>query len=217
MRTIEIKLYQFDELSDDAKEKAREWWRKGFEFDGEHVIDTFVDVCNILGVELAYDNVPLMNGKTRRKPRIFYSGFYSQGDGACFEGTYRYKSDACERIREFNNEKLNDIADKLKEIQSRYNFELYAQVKHVGRSYHEHSTEIRVDCNDWDLDKEGNEVTVTVSNEDQKTVEELMRDLMRFLYDSLKSEHEYQLSDEVVDDDIRCNEYEFTEEGHRHG
>lgn len=28
MREITVKLYQFDELSDDAKEKAREWWKR---------------------------------------------------------------------------------------------------------------------------------------------------------------------------------------------
>jgi hypothetical protein len=30
MRTIEIKLYQFDELTEEAKEKAREWFRDGY-------------------------------------------------------------------------------------------------------------------------------------------------------------------------------------------
>jgi hypothetical protein len=29
MRTIEITAYKFDELSDNAKEKARKWWRDG--------------------------------------------------------------------------------------------------------------------------------------------------------------------------------------------
>lgn len=30
MKTKTVTLYEFDELSDDAKEKAREWWRTGF-------------------------------------------------------------------------------------------------------------------------------------------------------------------------------------------
>jgi hypothetical protein len=32
METIEINLYAFDELSDEAKERAREWWRDGFDY-----------------------------------------------------------------------------------------------------------------------------------------------------------------------------------------
>lgn len=32
MRTIEIQVFKFDELTDEAKEKARGWFRTGFEF-----------------------------------------------------------------------------------------------------------------------------------------------------------------------------------------
>ena len=39
MREIKVKLYQFDELSEDAKEKARQWFREGNDgyFEWEHV------------------------------------------------------------------------------------------------------------------------------------------------------------------------------------
>lgn len=32
MKVIEIKIYSFDELDDDAKERAREWWRSGLDY-----------------------------------------------------------------------------------------------------------------------------------------------------------------------------------------
>lgn len=38
---------------------------------------------------------------------------------------------------------------------------------------------------------------------------------MRWIYRSLEAEYEYRQSDAVVDEDIRANEYEFTEGGER--
>jgi hypothetical protein len=32
MRTATVEIYAFDELSDDAKARARNWWRAGFEY-----------------------------------------------------------------------------------------------------------------------------------------------------------------------------------------
>ena len=36
------------------------------------------------------DCVQLMGGGSLQKPRIYFSGFWSQGDGACFEGRYAH-------------------------------------------------------------------------------------------------------------------------------
>ena len=53
MKTINVNLYQFDELTDEAKEKARDWWRNGdcFAWESESMksIYTFV---NAFGVKL---------------------------------------------------------------------------------------------------------------------------------------------------------------------
>lgn len=32
MEVVEIKIYSFEELDDDAKERAREWWRNGLDY-----------------------------------------------------------------------------------------------------------------------------------------------------------------------------------------
>lgn len=32
METVQIEVYSFDELSEEAKDKAREWWRHGMDF-----------------------------------------------------------------------------------------------------------------------------------------------------------------------------------------
>ena len=47
MRTATVELYQFNELSDEAKERAREWWRENLDYpwwsDAEASIRAFCD------------------------------------------------------------------------------------------------------------------------------------------------------------------------------
>lgn len=217
MRTIEVTLYKFDELSLSGKENARDWYRSTIEPDFDHVIDDFVELAEIIGIEFDCTVVPLMNGKTRRKPKIYFSGFNSQGDGACFEGTYRYEENASEKIRQHApmDTNLHKITDQLTEIQKKYKGELYAQVKHTGRYYHEHSTDIDIGCDYLDLDEDGNEVTLDITDSDSDKVIDLLRDLMRWLYCRIDAENDYQHSDEVIEESIRANDYEFTEDGKR--
>jgi hypothetical protein len=58
MRTIETTVYQFHELSEDAKEKAREWYKQGDVYgwsdEYRHSIETF---CAHFGVELKDWNI----------------------------------------------------------------------------------------------------------------------------------------------------------------
>lgn len=52
MRTIQTNVYTYDELSDDAKEKARDWFREGSagdDFFSETPIDEFLEIGAALG------------------------------------------------------------------------------------------------------------------------------------------------------------------------
>ncbi len=77
-------VYQFPELSDVAKETARSWYRELGPHDDwwDAVYEDFERVCEILGIRLKTTPVRLMGGRTRAKPCIWFSGFWSQGDGA---------------------------------------------------------------------------------------------------------------------------------------
>ena len=79
-------VYQFPELSDAAKEKARSWYRELGPHDDwwDAVYEDFERVCEILGIRLKTTPVRLMGGGTRPKLCIWFSGFCSQGDGACY-------------------------------------------------------------------------------------------------------------------------------------
>ena len=76
-------VYQFPELSEAAKEKARSWYRDLGPHDDwwDAVYEDFERVCEILGIRLKTRTVRLVGGRTREDPCIWFSGFWSQGDG----------------------------------------------------------------------------------------------------------------------------------------
>jgi len=210
---IETTVYRLDELSDAAKDKARAWYRQvGFDHDWfEFVYEDFERICAILGIDLNTVPVRLHGGGTRQKTCIWFSGFWSQGDGACFEGRYRHAKGAPQKIRDHapKDTELHRIADALQAIQRRNFYQIHAAITHRDRYYHEYSMAISVerDSPTWQ----------DMSADTEDAVIEALRDLARWLYRQLESEYEYQASDEAVDEAIVANEYTFTEIGHRFG
>lgn len=212
-QVIETTVYQLDELSDAAKDKARNWFREGgFDWEWyEFIYDDFEAICGILGVDLTTRSVRLMGGGTRQKPCIYFQGFWSQGDGACFEGIYRYKSGAAAKICDYapKDTELHGVADALQDIQKRNFYQIHARAVHRGHYYHEY-------CMDVDVERDSPVYQALTSGADE-IVTTALRDLARWLYRSLQREYEYQTSDEAVDEAIQANEYTFTETGKRFG
>ena len=211
---IHTTVYRLEELSAAAKEQARARFREGGCLDDcwfEFVYDDFERICAILGVELDTRSLRLYGGGQRRRPSIWFSGFWSQGDGACFEGRYSYARDAMCRIREYapTDSELHRIAEELQAIQRRNFYRLSATITHRGRYYHEHSMAIAVARDTAD----GQDMT----HDAEDTVTEALRALARWLYRQLEREFDYQTSDEAVDEAITINEYTFTEAGRRFG
>lgn len=66
--TIEKTVYTFDELSDKAKETARQWFRyssDGDSFWAESVIEDAAQCGEIIGINMRTRAVKLMGGGTR--------------------------------------------------------------------------------------------------------------------------------------------------------
>lgn len=212
-RIIETTVYEFHELSDAAKDKARAWFREGvgdWEW-WDSIYDDFGEICRILGIELRTRPVPLMGGGTRQTPCIWFSGFSSQGDGASFEGVYRYERGTARRIREHAplDPELHRIADRLFAVQRDNFFQLRAAISHRGRYCHAYSMEISVE-RDSPVYQD-----MTPSADD--TVTEALRDLANWLYRALEREWEYMMGDDYIDEGILANGYTFTESGRRFG
>lgn len=211
MRVVETNVFQYDELDDRAKERAREWYsRHVFEdsCDWEFVYEDAVRVAEILGIEISTSPVRLMSGKSRQKTDIYFTGFWSQGDGACFKGTYRYAKGATKKIREYapQDKELHRIADELQAVQRKHFYHLIASMNHRGHYCHS-------GC--MSVDVEHNEDRYRDIGDAEDDIRQLMRDFADWIYERLSDEYDYQTSDEAVEEAIRANEYEFDENGDR--
>ncbi|WP_336741425.1 antitoxin of toxin-antitoxin stability system [Aureimonas altamirensis] len=210
---IETTVYRLNELSEDAKDKARAWYREGgFDYDWyDAVYEDFQHIAGILGVRFRTRTVRLMGGGSRQEPRIFFSGFWSQGDGACFEGFYSYRKNATTEIRSYAPQDtiLHDIADALQAVQRRNFYQLRAEATHRGHYHHEYCMAISVTRDSPTYQ----DMTVDA----EEIVTEALRDLARCLYRQLEHDYDYLTSDEAVDETIIANDYTFTETGRRFG
>lgn len=212
-RIISTPVYTLDELSESAREKARDWYSEcGPEYDWySDTYDNFTLICNILGVKLRTRTVATPGGRHRDKACIWFSGFCSQGDGACFEGHYRYLPQAARNIREHapHDEELHRIADELQAVQLRHFWQLQADIQHRGRYYHEYSMDITVT-------RHGS-VAQEVTKDTATALSEALYDLAHWLYCQLQNQYDWLTSPAAVDEAILANEYTFTDAGQRFG
>lgn len=203
-------VYTYDELDDRAKEKAREWFAElvfSDSCDWEFVYGDAEHMASIIGITIDDRPCKTIGGATRHEPCIWFSGFSSQGDGACFEGSYRYKKGAVKAIKaECNDEELVRIATELQAVQRRNFYRLYATCAHRG--CYNHSGCMSVDVED-------SENQYRDLNGDDEVVAQLLRDFADWIYSQLERDYNYQTSDEVVEENILGNEYEFYQSGER--
>jgi hypothetical protein len=204
MRTETTTLYLYDELpTEEAKEKAREWYA-GLVFsdssDWEHVYEDADRIAKMIGIEIG--------GGTREEPDIMFSGFSSQGDGACFEGSYRYKKGAVREVEKYapQDAELSRIARSLYQVQRRYFYKLRATCSHSGHYYHSGMMDVEV-YHEYEFYEDIGDA--------RDEVRRLLRDFADWIYKQLEREYEYQTSDEQIEEAIRANEYEFHEDGRR--
>jgi len=218
-RAITKLVYQFDELSESAKEKARDWWRGCLdENDCDAVIEDAVTMAALLGIDIDSRNWTNRYGFSGSTPKIYWSGFCSQGAGARFEGSYRYKRGAPATIKaetsagredaSKGDKELLRIAQGLQNVQRTAFYSLTASIEAGHNSnYYSHSGTMSVDVERSD-ERE-------VTEDQEKDVKQFMKDFADWIYDQLELENDYLNSDEAVDEAIRCNEYEFYEDGKR--
>lgn len=209
---IKTDVYTFDLLSDQAKEKARDWYRQAgcsdF-FGAEFVSDDAKEMLKHAGWDIS---------------KVYYTGFWSQGDGACFEGAWsaRLVDVAAMKDNAPLDAELHRIAEELAKVAAKFPLS-GGGVKHRGHYYHENCTSFDFEpgddeeCEDIiyrsDEDKAHN---AAISAAEYDFIE-ASRDAMRWIYRRLEKDWEFQNSDEMVDENILANEYTFTEEGKRFG
>lgn len=210
MRTICHDVFKFDELDDKAKERARDWYRQhvlDYEW-WDHVYEDAKTCLALTGFDIA---------------RIYFRGFSNQGDGACFGRSWSAKDVKAAELKEYapRDEELHRIVDALAEI-ARQHPDATFSMEHSGHYYHEHCTCFSdVEYGEDDPIKtlpygrpEYQERAIYLRGRTEELIE-LARDAMRWIYARLEAEYKRLNSAKQVDESIRENEYEFTEEGRR--
>lgn len=170
-RKIEVTLYQFDELNDEAKEKARDWFSQ-FALDHEWWKNTYDDAENI-GLEItSFDLDRNRHAK----------GKFTDGAIVCADKIIKEHGDKCEtrKTAEAFLKERDEIVDT-------------AEKDEDGGFANEHELDEKLDhCEN-----------------------EFLRAILEDYSVMLQQECDYLQSDESVDENIRINEYEFTQDGRR--
>lgn len=184
--TKTYETYTYDELSKEAQEKVLEnlhdisveddW----FEFEFEEIIESLAK----MGFEDA---------------KIFFSGFYSQGDGACFTANL----DIDKVVKYFK------LKTKYAHLLKKH--DITGCIRAGGHYSHANTMSIDIDAER----KDGKEM-YTESTEQENFKEEIL-DLARTeadeIYDDLKKSYEYLTSEKSIVEMIEVNEYTFLEDG----
>lgn len=140
--------------------------------------------------------------------KIYYSGFWSQGDGACFEGCMRYAKGCANTVKKYapRDEELHRIAQAWQDLQKKNFYSLLAIVRHRGHYYHEYCTAF--DCEDT-RENHG----YLENAETEKAIIEIARDFMRWIYKQLENAYEYETSEDNFKELCEANNYTFLECG----
>lgn len=224
MRTIQTNVYTYDELSDDAKEKARDWYREisaGDDFFAETPVDEFLEIGKALGFTFA----PANPNRQPRKPRdaVYFEGFSHQGSGASFDASWAARELSADKVRAIMADRPATFERDGKQCTDKLNARLQPILAgvltlatrviddsaSVTASHRYHSLSVEWYCGE-DVDTD-DQMERQESN--ASTFKNLCEDFATWLYAVLEAEYEYQNSDECVAETIIANEYEFTEDG----
>lgn len=229
-KTIEVEVYRYEELSDSAKKKARDWYIEGMDYEWWEGV---YEMAGADGYELGFVI-----------DKINFSGFCSQGDGARWTGQVDVgawlKAHAPDSIGVsalialVNTGYIEKHVSVTAPKHSHYCHENtmdVAEVQYDGRFYDSN------DLDDMELEVETIEgqgifdgmpvlrVLELIASDDtcpykfsniaklDEDIEESAKDYARDIYKQLREEYEYLCSDEMMLDHFNCNDYHFTEEG----
>lgn len=151
--------------------------------------------------------------------KIYYSGFWSQGDGAMFE------ADELDLLKFMQ---VNHLANTFRRIYywiKNHGLSVYCKVRQYGHYYHELSFTLDFEIEDLCnyIDPAGDNYSAkqqkqidsfeTECSEFEDYLKEKLADINHDIYRSLEQEYEYLTSREQIIDTIECNDYDFFETG----
>ena len=191
MREIITKIYRFEELSEKAQSHALEKYRDIFVSDSFWYEDLLEEYMICLEKYGFYDT------------KILFSGFFSQGDGACFDAQHIDVAEVLNAIlmtdqayidREFIRfyTLANHNAIEC-DILQRSSYYVHAHTRYVG--------------------VDSPFLTEMETKRLEEIIEDFRIDICHTIYNSLEAEYQYQTGDEVLREFFIETECEFYENG----
>jgi len=194
MKTVEVTLYTYNELSEAAKTKAREEWRSnGLDYAWwEMAEDDAKRIAALMGLDIE---------------EFAFSGFGSQGDGASFTGRYKYRKGSVAAVVDYapDDKDLHRIAAELYQVQRDNWYGLTVTITRSSgiRYCHENTMEVQVET------RKGAWVTDAVRSE----VTWPLKQFALWHYLRLESEYKRLTSDDYIDGALSCGGYDFHGDG----
>jgi hypothetical protein len=227
-KVIEVEVYKYGELSESAQQKAREWYLEGMDYEWWEGV---YDMATTEGYEKGFCI-----------DKIFFSGFCSQGDGACWEG----QVDIGAWLKVHAPDTIG-VSALIALINTDY-VEKHVSVSASGRYSHEETMDVAEvqydgrfydgDLDDWQLLKEetmkgqgifdgmriadmlelisSDEVCPYQFNNIAKLDEDIEKSCKVYakdIYHRLREEYDYLCSEEMMLDHFDANDYHFTNDG----
>ena len=188
MKTIEIKLYQFNELSEEAQERALEDFRY-INVDNDWWFDYIMEDAKEFCLSIEEFNI------YRKDCEVV---FLHDAD------------ETIKAIKEGAGGELLGIAQEY-EQQVKELFKAYSDYEKYQEWLRERDYTLDdLEFEDWVLEE-------TEYEEDKENIYiEFLKELGEYYLSELQSSYDYHMSDESVIGTIEANEYEFTEDGKRY-
>jgi hypothetical protein len=198
MHTIAVNLYTFEELAPQMQQQV-------------------VERESSINIEDAYWYEPIIEDWTQQlenlgfeQVKILFTGFGTQGDGACFEANVNI----AEYLRAHHVETQYPLLAQYPEY-------VDVSLKHRGRYSHERSTHLVPSFNADVVNLDG----TGISDEEARVEQEyaaLEKDIFqetvrlgRAIYKALEDEFSHQISAAAVQDTLIANEYTYLSDGRR--
>ena len=217
-KVTEVEVYKWEELSQKAQQKAREWYLDGMDYEWwEGVYES--------AKEDGYE-------KGFHIDKINFSGFYLQGDGASWIGQVDVRqwleencedsiglSAWCQLIQE-------DVVSKFVKVvanTTHYCHESTMQFSDVEDSTDEYNDEYELQlpsifkgmsvANLFDIIESDNNCPIKSTEGITQAITESGKDFAKDIYARLREEYEYLCSDEMMLDHFHANDYFFDSDG----
>lgn len=197
-RLLERWEFTIDELSEDARERAIEQWRnENPEYPDYEWCDCVIDEWTKKLEGMGFYNI-----------KIYFSGFWSQGDGACFDADVEAK----ELFVHLGHGDQLDAWDAIAKLDLEFEVpEFSFSIETVNTRYSHHNTRDLY----FEIENDMSEDNVDIISDWAKEAEDLRTDLCHEIYRDLEKEYESLISDESIAEEISARGIMFDEEGNQ--